>query len=153
MEIRSLARTHLTPLPRLTTLAGQTVNPAQVQICLFVCLFDWRLSPHSRILHSYGDVTITCEGLQILTYARHSWPLSIKGSLSCHTYCDIGHPFIVGHLQGPVTLTLIAERLALELSLPVLLLRSVAAGIRTLNLPPARQTLLPTASSPRLFQI
>ena len=30
------------------------------------------LSSHSRIFHSYGDVTITGEGLQILTYARHS---------------------------------------------------------------------------------
>ena len=25
----------------------------------------------------------------ILTYARHSWPLSSKGSLAYHTYCDI----------------------------------------------------------------
>ena len=29
------------------------------------------LSSHSRIYHSYGDVTITFAGLQILTYARH----------------------------------------------------------------------------------
>ena len=27
---------------------------------------------HSRIFHMYGDVTIAGEGLQILTYARHS---------------------------------------------------------------------------------
>ena len=40
-----------------------------------------------------------------------------------------------GHLQGPVTLTPIAERLAVELSLPVFRLRSVTAGIRTHNLP------------------
>ena len=26
--------------------------------------------------HSYGAVTITGEGFQILTYIRHSWPLS-----------------------------------------------------------------------------
>ena len=32
---------------------------------LFVCF--WFLSSHSRIVHSYGDVTITGEGLQILT--------------------------------------------------------------------------------------
>ena len=44
--------------------------------------------------HSYGDVTITGEGLQILTFARHSWSLSSEGSLSCHTYCDTGHLFI-----------------------------------------------------------
>ena len=44
---------------------------------------------------SYGDVTITDEGLQILTYARHLWPLSSEGSLACHTYCETGHPFIM----------------------------------------------------------
>ena len=56
-------------------------------------IFVWGLLSHSVIFHSYGDVTITDEGLQILTYARHSWPLSSEGSLACHTYCDTGHPF------------------------------------------------------------
>ena len=32
----------------------------------------WSFSFHSRIFHSYTDVTITGEGLQILTSARHS---------------------------------------------------------------------------------
>ena len=40
-------------------------------------------------------VTITGEGLQILTYAWHLLPLSSEGSLACHTYCDTGHPFIM----------------------------------------------------------
>ena len=40
------------------------------------CLFDWSLSSHFRIFHSYGDITITGEGLQTLTFAQHSWPLS-----------------------------------------------------------------------------
>ena len=31
---------------------------------------------------------MTGEGLQILTYARHSWPLSSEGSFACYTYCD-----------------------------------------------------------------
>ena len=31
----------------------------------------WSLASHSRIFHSYGDVTIAGKGLQILTYARH----------------------------------------------------------------------------------
>ena len=35
------------------------------------------------------------EGLQMLTFARNSWPLSSEGSLACHTYCDTGHPFII----------------------------------------------------------
>ena len=42
--------------------------------------------------YSDGDVTITGEGLQILTYARHLLPLSSSGSLACHTYCHTGHP-------------------------------------------------------------
>ena len=68
--------------------------------CL-ICLFVWGLSSHSRIFHSYGDVTITGEGLQILTYARHSWPLSSEGSLACHTYCDTDHPFIMVISKDP----------------------------------------------------
>ena len=40
-----------------------------------------------------------------LTYARHSWPLSSKGSLACHTYCDTGASVYHGHLRGPVSLT------------------------------------------------
>ena len=56
------------------------------------CLFVWSLSSHSRIFHSYEDVTFAGKGLQILTYARHSWPLSSEGSLRCHTYCDTGTP-------------------------------------------------------------
>ena len=60
-------------------------------VCLFVCLFVWGLSFHSRIFQSFGDVTITGEGLQILTYTRHSRPLSSGGSLACHSYCETGH--------------------------------------------------------------
>ena len=68
---------------------------------MFLCLFNWSLSSHSKIFHSYGDVTITGEGLQILTYARHSWPLSSEGSLACHIYCDMGHPFIMVISEDP----------------------------------------------------
>ena len=69
---------------------------------MFVCLlgflffmfsFVQEFSSHSRIFHSYGDVTIKGEGLQIWTYARHSWPLSREDSLTCHTDCDTEHPF------------------------------------------------------------
>ena len=66
----------------------------------FDCLFRGILS-HSRILNSYGDVTITSEGLQILTFARQSWSLSSEGSLACHTYCDKGHPFIMVISEEP----------------------------------------------------
>ena len=51
-------------------------------------MFVWGLSSHSRVFHSYGDVTITGEGLQILTCARRSWTLGSEGSLACYTYCN-----------------------------------------------------------------
>ena len=52
----------------------------------FVYLFVWGITSHLRIFHAYGDITITAQGLQTLTYARHSWPLSSEGSLVCYTY-------------------------------------------------------------------
>ena len=64
-------------------------------------LFSWGFSSHSRIFHSYGDVTIADEGLKNLTFARHSWLLSSEGSLVCHTDCDTGHPFVMIISEGP----------------------------------------------------
>ena len=55
-----------------------------MRFCLFVGVNHSTL----RIFHSFGDVTTTGEGLQILTYARHSLLFSSEGSLACHTYCD-----------------------------------------------------------------
>ena len=55
----------------------KNVFGACLQDYLFVCLFVWGLSSHSRIFHSYGyvngdgDVTIAGKRLQILTYTRH----------------------------------------------------------------------------------
>ena len=46
---------------------------------LFVRL--WFYVPLEKF-HSYGDVTITDGGLQILTYTRHSWSLSSEDSLA-----------------------------------------------------------------------
>ena len=91
-----------------------------VCVCLFVCLFVCLgFSSYSRIFHS-TDLTITGKGLHILTCARHSWPLSSEGSLPCYTYFDTGHPSIMVIFEDPcVTLTPIAERLVVELSLPV----------------------------------
>ena len=68
-------------------------------VCLFVCsVFIVQLE---RIFHSYGDVTITGEGLQHLTYAQHFWLLSSAGSLVCHTYRDNGHPFTMVISKDP----------------------------------------------------
>ena len=52
-----------------------------------------------------------------------------------------------GHIRGPVTLTPIAERLAMMMSLPFLRISSDAAGIRTPNIPVARPTLLPSTAA------
>ena len=75
-------------------------------------------SPNFKKFHSYGEVTIG-EGLLILTYVRHSCQLSSEGSLACHTYCEKRACIYNDHLQVPVTLTHVAEHLAVELSLPV----------------------------------
>ena len=45
--------------------------------------------------------TIAGKGLHFFTYARHSWPLSSEGSLTCHTYCDTGLPFIMVISEDP----------------------------------------------------
>ena len=65
-------------------------------------MFSFCLSSHSRIFHSYGDVTIAGEGLQILTYAHHSWPLSSEGSLRCHSNRGTGLPFIMVISEDPL---------------------------------------------------
>ena len=83
-------------------------------------LFVWSFSSHSRIFHSFEDVTIAGEGLQILTYVRHLWPLSSEGSLACHAFCDTGHAFIIVISEDVCHSHHNAERLAVELSLPVL---------------------------------
>ena len=69
---------------------------------LIVCLFVLSLSSHSSIFHSFGDITIAGEGLQILTYARHLWPL--RGLFSLPHLQWHGASVYNGHLQGPVTL-------------------------------------------------
>ena len=80
---------------------------------LCVCMFVYGFSPHSRIFHSYGS-----EGMQILTYARHSWPWAVR-VLCRATPTVIRVSVYNGHLRGPVTLTPIVGRSAVELSLPV----------------------------------
>ena len=83
--------------------------------CLFVCCFMF----HLKIYHSNGNVTITCKWLQILIFTMHSWPLSIKGSLTCQTSCD-KDMCLYGHLWGPQTFIPFAKGSTVEMSLPVL---------------------------------
>ena len=103
---------------------------------LFSCLFGV-FRPTSRFLHSYKDVTIIGEVLQILTYARHSWPLKSDGlqrvtptmARGIHSYWSYEDPWH-SHLLRSV--------LTVDLSLPT----SVCCGSESnTNLP--RRTLLP----------
>ena len=85
------------------------------------CLFVWCFSSHSRIFYSFGDVNITGERLQISTYKRHLCPpLSKWEFFSMPHILWHGTSVYNGHLRGPVTLTPVAERLAVKLSQPVL---------------------------------
>ena len=97
----------------------------------FVCLFVWSLSSHSRIFHSYRDVTIASEGLKIWNYARHSWPLSSEGSLTCHTFCDTGLPFIMVISKDPWHSHLLPSIWQWSCHYLFLRLRSVVTGDRT----------------------
>ena len=110
--------------------------------CFFLLLI-LGLSSHSRIFHSYGDVTITGEGLQILTYARHSPPSSSDGSLACHTYFDTGHPFIMVISEDPWHSHLLPSVWQWSCRYRFLRLSSVAAVIRTHNLTLAGQRFNP----------
>ena len=84
--------------------------------CLFVC----GVKSHSRNFHPNGDVTITDERLQILTYTRNSWSLSSEGFLRATPNIK-GVVRLKCHLQGPVAHIIVAERLAVELLLHVLM--------------------------------
>ena len=68
-------------------------------------LIVWGFTSQSKMIHSDGDVTITGEGLQSLSYTLHSWLLICEGSLECHTYCDTGQPFIMVISEDPSTHT------------------------------------------------
>ena len=57
-------------------------------VCMFVCFFFCLF-----VCFGYRDVIITRDGLQMLTYTRHTGSLSSNCSLACHTYCDTRQPF------------------------------------------------------------
>ena len=80
---------------------------AKIHNLIIQCQLKPALTIIMHLVDNGGD--ITGEGLQNLTYSRHSWLLNSEGSLARHIYCDMGHPFIM----------VISERLAMELSLPV----------------------------------
>ena len=72
-------------------------------------VYFWGLSSHSRIFHSYGDVTIAGEGCKFLSRlgTHGNWADRVLkcATLTVTSICN-------GHLRGHVTLAPIAERLA-----------------------------------------
>ena len=99
-------------LYQYNTIQMKCDDPWKVNCALLGWLVLWSLSSHSSIFHSYGDVTIAGEGLQILTIEQ--W-----GIFSVSHALRHGPTIYNGHLRGSVTLTPNAERLGVELSLPV----------------------------------
>ena len=82
---------------------------------IFVCLVVWSFSSTLENFHLYGDVTITGDVLlcsALMAYKQ--WGFFSVPHLLWH-----GASVYNGYLRGPMTLTPIAERLAVELSLPV----------------------------------
>ena len=71
------------------------------------------------------------KGCKLLTYARHSWPLSSEGALTCHTHCDTGLPFIMVFSEDPLHSHLLLNVWQWNSHYLFLRLRSVATGDRT----------------------
>ena len=109
-------------------------------VCLFVCLFG--VFRPTREFFTHMETSPAGEGLQIFTFDRHSWPLSSEGSLTCHTYCDTGHPFIMVISEDPWHSHLLPSVWQWSCHYLFLRPRSVATGIRTPNLLHVRRHLL-----------
>ena len=75
------------------------------------------------------------KGFKFFYLTRHSWPLSSEGSLLCHTYCDMGHPFVMIISEEQWHSHLLPSVWQWSCHYLFLQLRSVAAGILTPNLP------------------
>ena len=88
------------------------------------------LTSHSKILYSYWDVNITCEGLQIFNLCSTLMVIEQWGFFSVPHLLWHGASVYNGHLWGSLALTLIAESLAGGFHYLFLRLKSVAAGIR-----------------------
>ena len=133
-------------------------NLRAVFLCMWYHELTWRLptSRHTssakwscaclfRVFHPPENfnsyVILLGEGLQILTYARHSWPLSSEGSLACHTYCGTGHPFITLISKDPWNSYLLPSVWQWSCSYPFLRLRFCFDRGSNLDLPHTRRTL------------
>ena len=128
----------------------KAARPTLIQSTHVWGFFVWGFPCHSRICHSYEDVTIAVEWLQNMTHTRYSWQLSSEGSLAWHTYCDWGHPFIMAISEDPWHSRLLPSVWQWSSHCLFSRLRSAAPGIRTPKLPFTGKMLQPTAPPPRL---
>ena len=107
--------------------------------------FFWRKLRPSRKHSTYGDVTITGEGLKSLNYTRHLWPMNSEVSSACHSYFDTGNPFIMFISEDPWHPHLLPSAWQWSCHYLFSRLGSDAVRIRTRNHAHARRTLWPTA--------
>ena len=66
-----------------------------IDFVLFGLVWFGVFHPIREFFTHYETSPLPVKGCKFFTYARHLWPLSIEGSLTCHTYCDNGLPFIM----------------------------------------------------------
>jgi hypothetical protein len=95
---------------------------------LFVCF-----ESHKQFFSYLVTVTITGDGAANLDPCLALTAFSSEGSLTCHTYCDTGPPFLRSHPKDPWFYLLNAVLVAKEQSLPILnvlgLTRPARAGL------------------------
>ena len=112
-------------------------------VVFFVFVFLGFYVPHENVslwrCRHYRWRTTSCDLHSTLMAIEH-WGFFSMPHLLRH-----GASVYNGYLRGPVTLTPVAECLAMELTCLFLRLRSLAAEIRAPNLPHGKRTLQPTA--------
>ena len=96
--------------------SGQKNKYILLMCCFFSFWFVLGFTFHSRIFHSSSQYRLR---VQILPFARHSWPLSNDLWFSFPHLLWHRASVCNGHYRGPATLNPVAERLAVELSLGV----------------------------------
>ena len=70
----------------------------------YVCLFGV-LHPTREVFNLMETSQLPVEGckfwLVLGTHGHWAWPLSSEGSLACHTFCDMEHPFKIVISEDP----------------------------------------------------
>jgi hypothetical protein len=64
--------------------------------CLFVCF-----GPHEQFFSYLADVTIAGDRAANLDLCLALTAFSSEGFFMCHTYCDMGFPFLRPYPKGP----------------------------------------------------